>query len=427
MVATMIRILAVLLFSLFLFAAQPESDVVVKICIMPNSIHPTQDLQTVLEDFTKTHPHIKCLVTEQTWEDAWVNLKFGSNVDEEIDIVQIGSTWVGSIQSDGVLFDLSSWATRDLKMSNFLPAAWQTSGISKLRQVVAVPWFLDPRAIYFRADVFAKLGLTRKDIETWEGFESALRTIKEARLSIDGQEVLPMGIPGKNDWNILHNLSPWIWSAGGDYLNQANTASVLSTQEFLTGFSFYMGLVNRGFIDKASLSKNTNGVEQDFRQGKYAVIVNGPNELQSLTDKFDIAPYPKGPGGAATFMGGSNLAVFESSKHKEEAWEVIKYLMSDKAQIAYSKLSGFMPAVVSALNDPYIVNDSRRLVLKEAIKQGRTYPTTAFWGDIETRLTRRLNGMWDEVLSKPIGTFDIPSFIELADEEIQRILRQYKQ
>ena len=73
--------------------------------------------------------------------------------------------------------------------------------------------------------VLKRVGLTVKDLETWDSFEKSLKIIKDADVSIDGIEISPLGVPGKNDWNVIHFLSPWIWSAGGDYFSKDNKKS----------------------------------------------------------------------------------------------------------------------------------------------------------------------------------------------------------
>ena len=63
---------------------------------------------------------------------------------------------------------------------------------------------------------------------------------------------------------------------------------------------------------------------------------------------FDVAPYPAGPHGHATFFGGSNLAIFKGSRHKAEAWDLEKYLGGKAAQVQLSLLSSMMPARIDA-------------------------------------------------------------------------------
>ena len=54
---------------------------------------------------------------------------------------------------------------------------------------------------------------------------------------------------------------------------------------------------------------------------------------------------PAGPRGKAyTFVGGSNLMMFKSSKNKDAAWEVMKFMSPDDIQTKYAELLGMFPS-----------------------------------------------------------------------------------
>jgi len=38
------------------------------------------------------------------------------------------------------------------------------------------------------------------------------------------------GMPGKNDWNVVHNFSWWIYGAGGDFVNEEGTQATFSAK-----------------------------------------------------------------------------------------------------------------------------------------------------------------------------------------------------
>ena len=419
-----------------------EDDITeVTIWIMPNSLEPINDLEKVLEGFHKTHPGIRVKITSLDWGAAWVRITTAAVSGDAPDIVQLGTTWVGAISSMGALSDLSTQVQEVGGPAHFLSSSWRTSGIEGTNQVTAIPWFVDARAMYYRTDVFNRLGLTKKDLATWESFDKTLQKIKEANIKIDGRKIYPLGIPGKNDWNVVHNLAPWIWNAGGSFLREDNfQKSNLDSDEVAAGLDFYISLVTKGYVTHTCLEKNTSQVENDFNNGAFAIIFDGSNELRGLTTspeqggasdtyvakRFDIAPYPEGPKGRFTFVGGSNLTIFKSSKNKKAAWEVIKYLVSKEAQVEYSKRSGFMPSVVEAFEDPYFTEDNRRAVYKEAVKFGRAYPTVPSWGSIEPILARRFGIMWDYVLESKseFKMTDLRRLLKLADKEVSSILER---
>ena len=134
----------------------------------------------------------------------------------------------------------------------------------------SLPWFLDVRPLFFRRDVLAEAGVDPKTLLNWTDFRKALLKIQKADLTIEGMRIAPIGYPGKHDWNVIHNLAPWVWGAGGDFLDSTGSESRLATKESIAGILFYLNLVRDGFNSKKNLTKNTNQVSMDFDEGRLA-------------------------------------------------------------------------------------------------------------------------------------------------------------
>ncbi len=421
-----------------------EGKTVVDMWVMPNSLEPVGDLQKILDQFEKENPDVKVKITSVDWGAAWTKITTAATSGDVPDITQLGSTWVGSISSMKALLDLSDRMQEIGGGDIFVPVAWGTHGIEGSGQVTAIPWFVDARAMFYRKDVLREAGLTMKDLDTWSSFENALKKIKDKKININGLDVAPLGIPGKNDWNVIHFLSPWIWGAGGEYFSKDLKASTLDSQKVLDGVFFYTNLARKEYVPLDYLELNTAQVSSNFNNGACAIYFDGPYEVKTLTTppsqggaagslasrNFGVAPYPKGSAGRFTFVGGSNLAIFAKAKHKDAAWRVIKYLVSKQAQVNYTKVSGFLPARRDAFEDPYFTDDPYRKVFKEAVYYGKTYPCIPAWGLLEPVLTRRFGIMWDYVTGAATGYFTKEGLMEqlrLAKKEADGVLLQTKQ
>ncbi|NQU18284.1 MAG: sugar ABC transporter substrate-binding protein [Candidatus Saganbacteria bacterium] len=421
--------------------APSDGTVSLKMWVMPNSLEPLNDLKDVLKPFEKANPKIKIKVTVIDWGAAWTKITTAATSNDVPDIVQLGSTWVGAISAMDALLDVSDRVDEIGGSKAFVPAAWKTSGIIGSGKVTAIPWIVDCRALYYRTDIFKKVGLKKSDLDTWSGFKDSLSKIKDANLTIEGLKIVSLGMPGKNDWNVVHNLSPWIWAAGGDYLAKDNKTSTLNSKKALKGIMFYLQLAKEGYVPTEYLELNTAQVSSNFNNGSVGVYFDGPYEVKTLTTppqqggasggvtarNFGVTTYPKGPKGRYTFVGGSNLAIFKDSKHKEEAWKVIKHLTSDKkAQLNYTKACGFLPAKLEVFDHPYYSINPARKILKEAIKYGKTYPCIPGWGLLEPILTRRFGIMWDYVTGSkgPIKEKEIQRQLDLAKQEMEAVLSQ---
>lgn len=419
-----------------------SKKVKVTMWIMPNSQEPVNDLEAVLKPFKDKHPEIEIEIVSLDWGSAWQRITTAATSSDTPDICQLGSTWVGSIASMGAMQDLRQQVDAAGGKNIFVPAAWTTSGLINSDEVIAIPWIVDTRAMFYRTDVFKKLGLTANDLRNWDSFEKALAKIKKANLTINNKKVEPLGITGKNDWNVIHNISPWIWMAGGDFISKDLKTSVINSPQAVKGLAYYINLIKKGFVPLQCLEQNTSQISSAFNNGFYAVYFDGPFALKALTTpperggssdlpvakNFAVAPYPAGPLGRVTFCGGSNLSVFKSSRSKEAAWEVVKYLTTDiQAQVAYAKLTGFLPAKKEAFDDPYFKNDPYRKVFSDSVRFSRAYPCISAWGPIETVvLTRRFGLMWDKVAKNPLAysNTEVQNELNQAVKEINVILQQ---
>lgn len=78
--------------------------------------------------------------------------------------------------------------------------------------------------------------------------------------------------------------------------------------------------------------------------------------LQRLegTEKFSVPPMPVGPSGKVYLdYGFAGWGIASYSDHKEEAWELVKFLSSKDVNVAFSKHNGTLPVSNAAMADPY--------------------------------------------------------------------------
>lgn len=419
--------------------AKKSGEKVVEMWVMPNSLEPVADLERLLKPFEQ-ETGIKVKITSVDWGAAWSKITTAATSGDVPDMVQLGSTWVSAISAMGALDAFSAEAIAELGgEKTFVPVAWKTTGIENSGQTTAIPWIVDARALYYRRDVLNKAGVSPIALTSWKSFKAALQRIYDADVVIEDQPVAPLGISGKNDWNVIHSLAPWIWMSGGDFLSADRKTCVLDSEEVFEGISFYISLVRDELVPIEYLELNTAQVSGNFNDGACAMYFDGPYEVKTLTRpaaeggaegsltsrNFAVTGYPKGPRGHFTFVGGSNLGIFKQAGNKAGALQVIKYLTSRKAQIEYTKVSGFLPARRDAFNDPFFMDDPHRKLFKDAVTYGRTYPPIPQWGLLEPILTRRFGIMWDYVTSgSDYDPEEIREQLKLAKKEVEAILNQ---
>ncbi len=443
-------IAAVFLFAAFLSGcASDDSDgkEVLQFWIMPNSPDPLVDMRHLLRNFELENPGIEVQVTVLDWSVAWTRITAAASTQSGPDVIQMPTTWAASITAMGALLPLDSLVEAAGGDSIFAPVSMKFAKPVGANHVTSLPWFLDVRPLYFRRDVLSKVGLDPQGIRNRNDFRNALSLIRAANLHIEGLPISPVGYPGKHDWNVIHNFAPWIWGAGGDFLDSTARESRLASKESENGILFYLGLVRDGFNSRRNLAKNTSQVSMDFDEGRLAfwfdatnktIYLDSPRFLGGSSKNVTARNYscmlpPSAPPGKEPyyFAGGSNLSVLRSSAHRRAAMALVKYLSArSDVQLSLARMTGFLPALLSAYEYPFFREDARREVFQQMVFHLRSYPAVPYWGELETEiLLRRFGNIFDLITSSPENVWpekEILAEIRAADEEVNRFIRRQR-
>ncbi|MCL2282840.1 MAG: extracellular solute-binding protein [Fibromonadales bacterium] len=422
---------------------ESSSEKVINLWIFNNSPSPLEDMNKILKGFHVENPGIKVEVTVLDWSNGFSKIVLAAATRNGPDVIQVPSTWAASLTDIGALMPLDSaagiWGNKEL----FIEGARETMKPKNSDSITSLPWFLDVRPFYYRKDVLDSLKINPKLITSREEFADALHKIKGAKISINGKVVSPMAYPAKNDWNIVHNLASWVFSAGGSFLNSDLSKSNLLDLQTLDGIHFYLDFVKNGYNDYSNLDKTTAGVSSDFDQGKTAFIGEttqksmyldnqnfsqaNSNAVAALEYGCIIPPTAKKGKPGKYFLGGSNLGVFSSTTHKRESLALLRYLtVQSDVQFHFSRISSFLPALSETYNLPYFLENNNRKVFQKIVEKGVSYPAVSVWSSIETDvLVKRLNNIFNIIAGsegKQWPKIQIDIELQAADKEINSII-----
>ena len=403
----------------FALAAVAGRSVAVELSmwVMPVTTNAQRDIPALIAPWLAQHPGVTVRVTVLDWESGWNKITAAAASRRGPDVLELGTTWMPAIAAMGGLERLS--AAQLAEVGNGAPyyaQLWKTTQVFGRPGVYGLPWYADVRAAFYRTDAFRQAGVDPKQaFATWESFRAALQKING--ITVAGQRIAALAYAGKNDWNVVHNLAPWIWNAGGDVLTPDAKRSALDSPQALRAIDFYSSLAVEGLVPANALEKDSDILEGAWVSGDYGVIFSGPWLMRRIFEappgvvrgNFDVAPYPAGPHGHATFFGGSNLAIFKGSRHKAESWALVKYLGSEAPQIQLALVSSMMPARIDAANNPAWTSRHPVYAKLTAIAaDGRAYPPIPAWGPLETVYTKHLGQLAE--LSSGIGDrYSVPA------------------
>ena len=388
------------------------SGTVLRFWAMPNTSKPQADLEQILERFKAANPDIDVQVEILDWGNALDRITKAANSGIGPDVFQIGTTYTASLTDQGGLLALDADVKAAGGDSVFVPAVRSYMKPIYADSITSMPWFVDVRPIYYRTDVFSKLGLDPAQVfATWDSYSAGLHRIKDARLNIEGQKMEAVGLAGKNDWNVVHNIYPWVVGNGGGIINDLGDSVLLDDERSIQGVLTFLKLIREGLSPKSYLEKSTAQVSAEFDQGRIAtwqettsklVYLERPSEMggagtSTAARNFASALPPAGPAGRKLFIGGSNLAIFKSSKNQEAARKLVAFLTTDTgAVLDFCKASGMAPALIKVYESNYFQADPNRRLYKDLALAGVAYPAVPYWGTLETSiLNTRFGNIFD--------------------------------
>lgn len=311
--------------------------------------HPSTDaFQKMANEFTDlTGIQVLWDVVEET------NLKSKEILDAKgagnYDVFMVDAFWMSEYASKHILIPIGEYVLDTQKTpswfdyNDIMPA--YRNGIAGSGGVnYGIPTAGETRFIAYRTDLFEKYG--KQPPKTMDEF------LKLAQF-FNGKEDGLYGVSMRAQRGI-HFASGWMslmYNFGGGFLDQStigtdNVVVTCTTPETEKSLEFFIDLLKCAPPDVGSYThEEALGA---FISGKTAMWLDATALATQITDPessvvadhVGFVPTPTGPAGDGAALAGWNLAIPQSSKNKEEAWDFIVYMASREKAEEYVKFGG---------------------------------------------------------------------------------------
>lgn len=167
---------------------------------------------------------------------------------------------------------------------------------------------------------------------------------------------------------------------------------------FIEAVQFYADLANRYKVAPNASDQQAMATADLFAVGKAAIALSGHWRYQTFDQAagldFDVAPLPIGPRGhtACSDIGVTGLGIAATSKHREAAWEFVKFATGPVGQELIGESRLFVPVLRSAINSDGFASAHRRLNNLTVLTDGPAYsaglPITPAWEKVAALMDR---------------------------------------
>jgi multiple sugar transport system substrate-binding protein len=345
---------------------KPSQVTITWFCCLGAGEDPTQQTveKQVVADFNKSHPNINLVFELNAYTGARDKLSTELASGNGPDVV--GPVGVGGSEAfHGDWLDLAPYITKN----NYDTSVFDDSAVAFYKQggegQIGLPFAVYPSELYYQKAMFDEAGLKYPPAKYGEKYQlpdgssvtwdyTALRTIamlltidkngkNSTQAGFDPANIVQYGFePQRDD---LRGMGAYF--GAGQLLGADGKAAIPADWKY--GWKWvYDGIWKDHFIESNSVYQSTafNGGGYTFNSGKVAMQENflwNTCCIQSAGLNWDLAALPANPntGKVTATFNADTFRILKTTKHPDEAFTVLAYLLGDAAQTLTNAYTGF--------------------------------------------------------------------------------------
>jgi multiple sugar transport system substrate-binding protein len=388
----------------------------------------------MLEQFQATHPNIRVFYALDPASDVFdektlADFQAGTAADVFQGCCSSFPTWA----QKGYTLDLRPYVQSDLDQATIQdwdPVQYKAF-FSRDGKQYGLPKYHGALALYYNKDLFDKYKVDYPN-GSWN-HDDYLAAMQRLTHDQDGD--------GKTDlWGSMIDVS---WeriqvhvNAWGGHLADPNdpTRCVMGEPAALQALEWLRARMWDDKVMATVLDVQKMGTSEAFIAGKLAMVEDGSWALKTILSGADfrigVAPFPAGPARRATLATTDGFGIYAGTKHPQEAWELIKFLISQEYGRAMAKAQFLQPARASLVEDwigyiraefPDKAKDMDIAAFADGHLKGYSVVAETFANMAEA--TRIAYAAWEQILT--LGTAPV-DLIKTAGRQIQEAQQGFK-
>ena len=341
-------------------------------------------LKPVMADFEAKNPDIKVefMHIPQNYFQK-IHLLFASNTAP--DVIFINNLSLPIYANAGVLEPVAD----DIDLKSYDKNILQS--LSWKGVLYAVPRDVSNLVVFYNKDLFDKLGVAypRKD---WT-FDEYLKTAEK----LTGHGVF--GISFEED--SLFFL-PYLMSEGGGILSDDLSTVIVDDVKSQKGLKYYADLRKKYHVAPLAEESASATMAQLFLQEKLAMQLSGrwlvPKYREEAKFDWDIVNFPYGDAGSIVPLDSSGWSVAKSSKHKDEAFRLVKYLSSKESIERLTQSGLIVPARRDVRESKYFLDGNapkNAQVFLDVIKTSKPTPVSVNYKEVLDSLSSKFEKLFN--------------------------------
>lgn len=292
-------------------------------------------IDEIIKLFNEKYPNIKVKTELTPYGQYFQKLETAATGGALPDVLWMNGAHVVQYAEGKVILPLSDRAKKDnYSLDNYPKSLIDLYTVDG--KVYGIPKDYDTTGLWYNKKIFDDAGVPYPD-ETWDWnkLKEVAKKLTNKDKSIWGYAAL-MGNQGG-----YYDL---IWQNGGYIVSKDGKSVGFDQPEAIEALKYNISFIKEGLSPTQAQMTETAASEL-FSSGKVAMMFDGPWMVPEYKKNPDlnVAVVPKGKKRAVAIHGLSNV-IAANTKHKDAAWEFVKFLGSKEAADVYAKTGTVIPA-----------------------------------------------------------------------------------
>jgi multiple sugar transport system substrate-binding protein len=347
------------------------------------------------------------------------------------DVYAVGTTFTPTAYSTKAFVSLGDKEWKKIGgKEKFIPSSLGISGPDEQHQV-GIPWVGRPFVMVYNTELLKAAGID-KPATTWDEL-----TQQAKRLTKDGQHGLAVAYKDNYDpWKFIWGMSV----QAGNPIVDGRTARIQDPAVQKAYQTYFGWLTTDKVVDPAAVGWSNSQAIAEFAKGKtgYMALTSAlaakALDAGAVKGKWEFALLPTVPPGAtsrpangveaASILSGDNLLVADYSKNKDLAFEFVKLITDQDAQLDIYKRLGQLPANAAAAQT--LLSDPKLKMVVEAQQKSVATPFTGAWADIQLALTNAVVQSIPDLSKGSVSAAQLDGRLATAQKTAQSALDRAK-
>lgn len=289
-------------------------------------------IQQSIDKFNEMHEgKIVASIELVPWDTYWTKLDASLETKEAADVMWM-NVYLTKYAAAEVVKPLDEYIQKDkLDLSQYIEGRVNAYNLDGKQY--ALPKGLDTVFVAYNKEIFDRYDIEYpKDGWTWDDMRTMAARLRDKIKDAGGKEYpIVMELDEQPSW------MNFVVQNGGNYISEDGKTTGMGMDQSVEAIQNMVDLMNEDLMAPYTVLSETKGTDL-FLSGQGGIVFIGSwkasvleNSTIGASGNIGLIQMPALNGSNSSVLGGLGYCLSASSKHPDEAWELIKYITSEES------------------------------------------------------------------------------------------------